>query len=94
MYNDQQIQECIRNSKELTDLYDDRQRMMKLYEERSLKELQQYIVMVMQKHPFETAIYNLININMPRSIEENAINCIGFINGLIVEKLMEILSKH
>ena len=41
----------------------------------------------MLKHPTEAMVHNLVNPCMPNTIEQNAINCMGFLENLFKGKL-------
>lgn len=41
----------------------------------------------MLKRPKEAVFHNLVNPYMPNTIEQNAINCMGFLENLFKEKL-------
>lgn len=94
MYNNKQILDYIKTTKELSDLYNDRQNILKLYREQNPTELQQYITKVEQEHPLEMAVYNSFNTRIPMNIEQNVIKYIDFIDGIIIEKVIETLLKR
>ena len=75
-----------KESKELIDLQNEIQKTQKLLAERNWYKLEKHLIDIMNKYPAETAIHNSVNPVMPRSIQENAINCINFLNQLIKGK--------
>ena len=75
-----------KESKELIDLQNEIQKTQKLLSERNWQELEKHLIDIMNKYPVETAMHNSVNPVMPRSIQENAINCINFLNQLIKGK--------
>ena len=79
-------EKMIKESKELIDLQNEIQKTQKLLAERNWQELEKHLADIMSKYPAETAMHNSVNPVMPRSIQENAINCINFLNQLIKGK--------
>ena len=68
--------------------------MIKLKYKRLLKkgkkeELQQHLQELQCKYVLETIVYNSANPNPPRSLEENATNCMRFLSSLIEAKSLE-----
>lgn len=82
-----QIKKFIQETKELRDIRDEYQKTQQLLEEQRWDELQNHIMSVMIKHPTEAVLHNLVNSCMPNTIEQNAINCMGFLENLFKEKL-------
>lgn len=85
--NEHEIEKLIHETKELRDIRDEYQKTQQLLQERSWDELQSHISTVILKHPTEAVIHNLANTCMPRTIEQNAINCMGFLENLFKGKL-------
>lgn len=85
--NEHEIEKLIHETKELRDIRDEYQKTQQLLQERSWDELQSHISTVILKHPTEAVIHNLVNTCMPRTIEQNAINCMGFLENLFKGKL-------
>lgn len=83
MNNREKIQ---KESKELIDLQNEIQKTQKLLAKGNWQELEKHLTDIMNKYPVETAMHNSVNPVMPRSIQENAINCIIFLNQLIKGK--------
>ena len=48
---------------------------------------------IMNKYPVETAMHNSVNPVMPRSIQENADNCITFLSELYTAKTVSITKE-
>lgn len=79
-------EKMIKEIKEIIDLQNEIQKTQKLLAERNWHELEKHLISIMNKYPAETALHNSVNSVMPRSIQENAINCIDFLNQLIKGK--------
>ena len=82
-------EKLIKKAKELNDLKLDYNKTEKLLKEKNFQELQQHLQDMMSKHFFETLAYNAINPIQPRFIEENALNCMKFLQTLIISKAVE-----
>ena len=85
--NEHEIEKLINETKELCDIRDEYKKTQQLLQEQNWGELQKHISTVIQKHPTEAAIHNLVNPCMPNTIEQNAINCMGFLENLFKGKL-------
>lgn len=85
--NKHEIEKVIHETKELRDIRDEYQKTHQLLQEQSWDELQHHISTVMLKHPTEATVHNLVNPCMPSTIEQNAINCMGFLENLFKGKL-------
>lgn len=59
-----------------------------------LQELQNYLQELQSKYIVETAAYNMVHSIPPRSLEENALNCIDFLNTLLIKKSAEELEDN
>lgn len=79
-------EKMIKESKEIIDLQNEIQKTQKLLSERNWQELEKHLIDIMNKYPVETAMHNSVNPVIPRSVQENAINCINFLNQLIKGK--------
>lgn len=82
-----EIEKTIQETKELRDIRDEYQKTQQLLQEQSWDELRNHISTVMLKHPTEAMVHNLVNPCMPNTIEQNAINCMGFLENLFKGKL-------
>lgn len=85
--NEYEIEKLINETKELRDIKDEYKKTQQLLQERRWDELQKHISTVVCKHPTEAVIHNLVNPHMPNTIEQNAINCMGFLENLLKAKL-------
>lgn len=85
--NEYEVKELIRETKELCDIRDEYQKAQKLLQEQNWDELQNHISNVILKHPTEAMVHNLVNRCMPTTIEQNAINCMDFLENLFKCKL-------
>ena len=85
--NEYEIEKLIHETKELCDIRDEYQKTQQLLQEQSWDELQNHISTVMLKHSTEAMVHNLVNPCMPNTIEQNAINCMGFLENLFKGKL-------
>lgn len=85
--NEYEIEKRIHETKELYDIRDEYQKTQQLLQKQSWDELQNHILTVMMKHPTEVIVHNLQNPCMPNTIEQNAINCMGFLENLFKSKL-------
>ncbi len=82
-----EIEKIINDTKELLDIKKEYNKTEKLLKEQKWEELQKHIQDVISKYPLEAIIYNTVNRNMPTNIQENAQNCMNFLNGLLMGKL-------
>lgn len=85
--NEHELEKFINETKELHDIRDEYQKTQQLLQEQRWNELQMHITSVMVKHPTEASIHNLSNPCMPNSIQQNAINCMNFLENLFKGKL-------
>ena len=83
----EQIEKLINATKELHDIRDEYQKTEQLLQEQKWDQLSRHIQCVKINHPWEAACHNAINPNMPHTVEENARNCMAFLNNLFTEKL-------
>lgn len=86
-------EKMIKESKELIDLQNEIQKTQKLLAERNWQELEKHLADIMSKYPAETAMHNSVNPVMPRSIQENADNCITFLSELYTAKTVSITKE-
>ena len=85
--NECDIEKIIHETKELLDIRDEYQKTQQLLQERRWNELQNHITDIMMKHPAEVMVHNSVNLYMPDTVEQNAINCMGFLENLFKGKL-------
>ena len=79
----------IKKAKELADLKEEYNKTQRLLQEGKREELQQHLQELQCKYVLETIVYNTANPNPPRSLEENATNCMSFLSSLIKAKSLE-----
>ena len=82
-----EIEKLIRDTKELRDIRDEYEKTERLLREHKQEELQQHLQEVSSKHLLEKLAYNALNPQMPQTLEQNAINCMKFLDYLFKEKL-------
>lgn len=82
-----ELEKMIHESKELLDIRDEYQKTYQLLQEKRWEDLRNHIDSVILKHPTEAAIHNMINPYMPISLEQNAVNCMCFLENLFKGKL-------
>lgn len=87
-----QIEE-LRKAKEIADIISERDKVIRLLNENNEKELAAHLELLQQKYMAELLIYNLGKPNPPKSVYENAKNCIPFLNELLATKTAESLMK-
>ena len=85
--NQNEIEKLIQDTKELCDIRDEYQKTDRLLREGKTEELRQHIQEVINKHLLEASFYNIMNPVMPNTIEQNARNCMVFLDCLFKEKL-------
>lgn len=82
-----ELEKIIHESKELIDIRDEYQKTYQLLQEKRWDELRNHIDSVVLKHPTEAIMHNAINKIMPTSLEQNAVNCMYFLENLFRGKL-------
>lgn len=82
-----EVEKIIHESKELMDIRDEYQKTYQLLKEQRWDELRNHIDSVVLKHPTEAIMHNAINKCMPISLEQNAVNCMCFLENLFKGKL-------
>lgn len=85
--NEYELEKMIHESKELMDIRDEYQKTYQLLKEQRWDELRNHIDSVVLKHPTEAIMHNAINKYMPTSLEQNAVNCMCFLENLFKGKL-------
>lgn len=81
------IEKRIEKSKEITDLQNEIKKIQHLLSEGQWDKLKNCLYDISGKHFAEKALYNAINTNLPKTIQENPTNCINFLNQLIESKI-------
>ena len=85
--------EHLKREKEVKDIISERDNIQKLLNESKWYELQEYLQKLNFKYAKETAIYNMANPNMPKNTQENAQNCILFLNTLLAAKTIDTIKN-
>lgn len=85
--------EKAKHIKEIADIISERDKVIQLLNENNEIELAAHLEKLQQKYPLETLFYNLGKPNPPKSVYENARNCIPFLNELLATKTAESLMK-
>lgn len=60
----------------------------------NLQELQNHLNELQIKYMAETMAYNMVHTAIPHSLKENALNCIDFLNALLLKKEAEELENN
>ncbi len=81
------IPKIINNSAKLQDIRNDYQKTQQLLQEQRWCELNNHIAHIVTKYSIEVAIHNLVNPYMPNTMEQNAINCMIFLENLFKAEL-------
>ena len=75
--------------KELADLREEYEKTQRLLNEGKNEKLQKHLQDLQNKYLVERMVYNTANPNPPRSLEENASNCMRFLQSLMIAKSTE-----
>jgi len=75
--------------KELADLRKEYEKTQRLLNEGKTEELRKHLQDLQNKYLVERMVYNTANSNPPRSLEENASNCMSFWQSLMIAKSTE-----
>ena len=89
---DKQLQ-VIKKTKEIADLIAERDKVIRLLNENNGMELAAHLEMLRQKYMAELLIYNLGKPNPPKSVYENAKNCIPFLDCIVKDKMIEVMKE-
>lgn len=81
--------EQFKSGKDIEDIVSERNKIQKLIYEANWDKLNTYLQELNIKYGVETFIYNLANPIQPKGIQENAQNCIRFLNTLIADKIKD-----
>lgn len=82
----QPIFEQLKKAKDISDIISERNEIMQLLKSGCWKELDELLQKLNVKYMAETLVYNVSNPYPPASLEENARNCIKFLDTLIATK--------
>ena len=85
--NEYELEKVIHESKELMDIRDEYQKTYQLLQEQRWDELRNHIDSVAIKHPSEAILHNITHTYRATTLEQNAINCMCFLENLFKEKL-------
>ena len=85
--NELETEKVIRATKELADIRAEYLKTQRLLEAQCWEELQQHITAIIRKYPEEALVHNCLNPCMPDTIQQNAINCMRFLQNLFAAKL-------
>lgn len=85
--NECELEKTIHESKELLDIRDEYQKTYHLLQEKRWEELKNHIDSVAIKHPSEAILHNAIHRYRATTLEQNAINCMCFLENLFKGKL-------
>ena len=84
--NNQSNEKQIKKAKEIIDIISERDEVQRLLSSGNWEALQDCLQKLNGKYFAETLTYNLANPNPPANLEENAHNCIMFLNTLLAAK--------
>ena len=90
---DKQIQE-IKKAKEIANLIAERDKVIRLLNENNGMDLATHLETLRQKYMAELLIYNLGKPHPPKSVYENAKNCIPFLDSIIKAKMIEAMKEE
>lgn len=80
--------------KEIEDIKREQEHIVNLLNENKLQELNDYLQgELSEKHFVEKALHNMVNPNMPITVQENAGNAFGFLKVLMKEKEAELAKE-
>ena len=82
--------EILKSSKELVDIRADYDKTVQLLNNRQWDELLSHLEELKRKYRAEKAIYNSTHCVPPQNIQENATNCLSFLNALYDSKAVSI----
>ena len=85
-YSGSSVKDCLSIKKD----YD---KIIELFEQEKWQELEKYLHDIQMRYFQETIAYNSINTIMPTSVQENARNCLRFLEQLAKLKGFEIITK-
>lgn len=85
--------EQIRSGKEIEDIVSERDAIQRLISEANWEKLSTYLQELNTKYRMEAFVYNVANPIPPKNIQENAQNCISFLNILLAAKIVDTAKK-
>ena len=78
--------EHLKDMKEITDIISERDRLAYLLQVNDINGIKKQLESISEKHWLEKAMHNLVNNNPPRTIQEDACNCLSFLDELLKAK--------
>lgn len=87
--NEKDVVETIRTGKEIKEISSEIEKIQILLREGNHSDLQDELFRLNKKYRIETLFYNFMNPIPPKTVQENAQNCIKFLNALKDEKAIE-----
>ena len=79
--------------KDFLSIKNDYDKIIELFEQRKWQELEKHLHDIQMRYIQESIAYNSINTIMPSSVQENARNCLCFLEKLAKVKGFEIITK-
>ena len=80
--------------KDFLSIKNDYDKIIELFEQEKWQELEKHLYDIHLRYFQEAVVYNSINTTMPTSVQENAINCLCFLEQLAELKGFEIITKQ
>lgn len=87
--NNQSKAKKIKTIREMEEIASEKKKIQQLLRDANWSDLNAYLNELYKKYWVETSIYNLANQNPPQNTQENAINCIAFLDSLLASKAVE-----
>lgn len=84
--NNQKEYENIKNVEEMGNIISEKNETKRLLQECRWDELREHLQKLNSKYFAETIVYNAVNTNPPQTLQENATNCITFLDTLLAAK--------
>lgn len=75
--------------KEIDSIIYEKNEIQRLLREGHWEELDMQLQKLKSKYFTETIIYNTVNTNPPQNLQENAQNCISFLDTLFIDKMLK-----
>ena len=87
--NNQNEYENIKKVEEIENIIHEKNETQHLLQECRWDELREHLQKLNSKYFAETIVYNAVNTNPPQTLQENAINCISFLDTLLTAKVVK-----
>ena len=84
--NNQKEYENIKKIEEMENIISEKNETQRLLQECRWNELREHLQKLNNKYFAETIVYNAVNTNPPQTLQENATNCIKFLDTLLTAK--------